>query len=369
MVLSTEAGHGRLDPIALWVVPVPDLGGVARHVLDVARTGLPGWRLVVLCPEGLLAERLRALGIPVIAAPFGPDKGFAVSVATLRANIKRLRPDVVHSHLAYADVVAAAAVIGLKTRLVTTEHGIAGDDAVYHGSKWKSRIKAVMHRVRLRQADTVIAVSEATRDAMLTKWKPRKQVTVIPNGVNDEEIRRCVDEIRYELATSSGLRILSLSRLAPEKGLATLLRAFALILKQHTGARLTVAGEGPERSYLEELAAALGIGEAVDFPGFVDPLAAMAGADVLVQLSVWENCSYTLLDAVAAGVGVVATDVGGNSEILHHEALVGENTPEAVARSILAQAVNQQSADHGRARIKVPEMAARICAAYGTGPQ
>ena len=56
----------------LWVVPVPDFGGVARHVLDVARTGIPGYRLVVCAPEGKLTERLRELNIPVHAVPFGP---------------------------------------------------------------------------------------------------------------------------------------------------------------------------------------------------------------------------------------------------------------------------------------------------------
>lgn len=63
----------------LWVVPVPDFGGVARHVLDVARTGIPGYRLVVCAPEGKLTERLRELNIPVHAVPFGPSRGFRTS--------------------------------------------------------------------------------------------------------------------------------------------------------------------------------------------------------------------------------------------------------------------------------------------------
>lgn len=366
MVLSAEPSWGR-NQTALWVVPVPDLGGVARHVLDVARVGLPGWRLVVLCPEGPLAERLRELGSAVIAVPFGPSVGFTNSVSALRTNILRLRPDVVHSHLAYADVVAAAAVLGLESKLVTTEHGIAGDDAVYHASAWKSRLKALMHRIRLRRADAVIAVSEATKNAMLTKWKPRQTIAVIPNGVDGQEIRRRVDELRLTSRDDSGLRILSLSRLAPEKGLDILLRAFALVLEQNTEARLTVAGEGPDRSSLEALANKLGISGAVDFPGFVEPLAAMSNADVLVQLSVWENCSYTLLDAVCAGIGVVATDVGGNPEIVPFSALVGESSPGAVARSILTQAVRQQTSSLEHVWISVPEMAARVSAVYEVG--
>ena len=59
-------------PIALWVVPVAEIGGVARHVLDVARTGLPRTRMMVLCPPGALAEELTQLGVPVRAESFGP---------------------------------------------------------------------------------------------------------------------------------------------------------------------------------------------------------------------------------------------------------------------------------------------------------
>lgn len=372
MVLSKVSRDRRPDRIALWVVPVADLGGVARHVLDVARVRLPGWRLFVLCPEGQLAERLRAVGSAVITAPFGPDAGFRASVSTLRMNIKRLRPDVVHSHLAYADVVAAAAVIGLKTRLVTTEHGIAGDDAVYHGSVWRSRSKALMHRVRLRRADIVIAVSEATRDTMLAKWKPKQPVHVIPNGVDAVEVRRKVDVLRAEIRAAAGgdapLRVLSLSRLAPEKRLDVLLRAFALVLRSEPTARLIVAGAGPELEPLQQLAAQLRISTSVDFVGFVDPLRAMAAADVLVQLSVWENCSYTLLDAVSAGMGVVATAVGGNPEIVPASCLVSGEDADQVAGVLLAQSqrASSPSAPAGDGLLGVQAMTVRIGKAYST---
>lgn len=364
MVLSGNTHAESRPRTVLWAVPVPEIGGVARHVLDAAKEGLPGWRLVVLCPEGALAQRLRDSGAAVVTGAFGPDVGFWQSTGTLRKHLRHLRPEIVHSHLAFADVVAAAAVLGTPVRLVTTEHGIAGDDAVYHGAVWKSRTKATMHRIRLLRANAVIAVSEATKSAILSKWKPRQTITVIPNGVNGPEVRRRLEEFRHTPIAPEGPRVLSLSRLAPEKGLDRLLRAFALVLEQNSEASLTVAGEGPDRAALEGLATELGIGRAVDFPGFVEPLAAMAKADVLVQLSVWENCSYTLLDAVCAGIGVVATDVGGNSEIVPPEALVGERTDHAVAQKILAQARRQPLPSDGQVCVSVAEMAARISAAY-----
>lgn len=331
-------------PIALWVVPVPELGGVARHVLDVAAVGLPGWRLVVLCPEGALAERLREAGAAVVTGPFGPEAGFAASVKTLRKNIRVLRPAVLHAHLAYADVIAAVATLGTGTRYVTTEHGIAGDDAVYHGSAWKSRLMAAVHSLRLRRASAVIAVSQATKWAMVHKWKPRQAITVIPNGVDVDEVRAHIRTAVPAKAGSAagatgtdGPRVLSLSRLSAEKRIPELLEAFAELRRTHPGATLTVAGEGPDQEALEAHARELGLEDLVSFPGFVDAGAAMGEADVIVQLSVWENCSYTLLDAVAAGRGVVATPVGGNPEVLPERCLVKAEDTYAVAAAIAAQ--------------------------------
>ncbi|WP_229229807.1 glycosyltransferase family 4 protein [Sinomonas cyclohexanicum] len=327
---------------------MPELGGVARHVLDVAAVGLPGWRLVVLCPDGALAVKLREAGAAVVTGPFGPQAGFAASVKTLRRNIRALRPAVVHAHLAYADVVAAVATIGTGARYVTTEHGIAGDDAVYHGSAWKSRLMAKVHEVRLRRASAIIAVSQATKWAMVHKWKPRQAVIVIPNGVDVEEVRARIRAAvpagagRAGSAPANGPYVLSLSRLSAEKRIPELLEAFAELRRTHPEATLTVAGEGPDRVALEARARALGLGDSVSFPGFLNAGAAMDEADVVVQLSVWENCSYTLLDAVAAGLGVVATPVGGNPEILPERCLVESEDAKAVASAIAAQLASDE---------------------------
>ncbi|MFI7484331.1 glycosyltransferase [Kocuria sp. M1R5S2] len=326
-------------PIALWVVPGADLGGVARHVLDVARAGLPGHRLVVLCPEGPLAERLRELRTAVVTGAFGTQAGPVASEATLRRVIRTLQPAVVHSHLSFADVVAAATLIriraerrvGLWSRpvplLVTTEHGIARDDAVYHESPRRARTMAHVHRERLKAFDAVLAVSEATHAAMVEKWRARG-VRVVHNGVDRPA------HPRTRTTDPEAPHLLSLARLAPEKDLPTLLRAFARIVEGRPGATLEIAGTGALGPELEALAIELGVVDRVRFPGFVDAQEAMARADLVVQLSVWENCSYTLLDAVAHGVPVVATKVGGNPEILPESALASFGDVEAVAESI-----------------------------------
>ncbi|WP_392544999.1 glycosyltransferase family 4 protein [Oryzobacter telluris] len=318
---------------ALWVVPVSDLGGVGRHVCDVVSTGVPGWRVVVLCPPGPLAERLRGLGAEVVTGPVGPGDGIRSSVATVRETVATVRPAVTHSHLSWADVVTAVATVGRPTALVTTEHGIADDDLVYHGTRVRARLKALAHTARLRRADAVIAVAVATERSVRAKWHPSRStpVRVVRNGV---------DRPAAAPTRSPGLHVCSVARLAPEKRVDHLLRSFAVLREEHPDARLTVAGTGPEDAALRDLALDLGLGSSVAFVGHVEPGPLLDDADVLVQLSVWENCSYSLLDALVHGVGAVATAVGGNPEILPPASLVAHDDHAAVARLVAEQGLH-----------------------------
>jgi glycogen synthase len=332
------SGSGTARPTALWTIPVSQLGGVARHVLDVVRTGLPGWRLVVLCPPGRLVEEVRGAGGAVTAVPFGPAHGLVASVRSLRRAVELLRPAVVHSHLSYADIVAAAATPG-DVALVSTEHGIAADDIVYHGSAARSAVMARVHRVRLRRFDAVIAVSEATRRAMAEKWRPQREVRVVPNGV---------DPVTAPLEARPGLRVLSLARLAPEKRLADLVAAFALVARDHDDARLTVAGVGELQAALRRQVSSLGLDRRVSLPGYVEAGAALGGTDVLAMLSVWENCPYAVLDGLVHGTGIVAAPVGGMPEILPDRCLVDPSDHVATAAALVEQG------RHLDARPKVP---------------
>ena len=317
-----------IDPIALWVIPVADVGGVGRHVLDVARVGIPGWRLVVLCPPGPVADALEAMGRPVLKGPVDPASGIRAGVAEVRHTVKTLRPVVVHSHLSYADLLVA--VGGAGARRLSTEHGIADDDLVYHGTMWRSRVAALGHTARIRRFHGLIAVSEATRRAMARKWHVTRPVTVIPNGVDRAG----------HASGGPGWRFLSLARLAPEKRLPDLVAAFALVHGEHPEARLTIAGDGPAAGAVRSAVAAHDLAAAVTMPGFVDAAAALRRHDVVVQLSVFENCSYTLLDAMEHGLGVVASPAGGNVEMLPATALVDPSDPAAVARAMVRQATD-----------------------------
>lgn len=342
------------DPITLWVCPVSNMAGVARHIVDVASVGVPGWRLVVTAPEGPLLDRLRELGTPVIVLPV--EEGTRAAVASLSHTIRALRPRIVHSHLARADFLATMASVGTGVRLVSTEHGIAEDDRVYHPDPVERRVKAALHRSRLARTDGLIAVSEATARAMQCKWHPKIPIRIIPNGV---------DRIGHASLSVPGLRVASISRLAPEKRVDKVLSAFRQVLDSHPDSTLSIAGDGPERIRLESLRSSLRLDEAVTFLGYVPATEVMGRADVLVQLSVWENCSYTLLDAINAGLGVVATPVGGNPELLPETCLANADDINAVATAIVDQALRPGDRPRlPRSIPTVPDMTERIASVY-----
>ena len=239
-------------------------------------------------------------------------------------------------------------------RLVTTEHGIAADDLVYHRSSRRSRLMAVVHRSRFRRVDAAIAVSHATARVMREKWGVR-DVVVVPNGV---------DGPADPPQPRPGLRILSLARLAPEKRLPALVQAFAVVAAEHPSATLTVAGVGDLGPELERTTADLGLADRVFFPGFVDPDKAMADADVVAMLSVWENCPYTVLDAAVAGLGVVTSPAGGHPEILPSRCLADPERPEQVARALVAQGLDLPARPGLPDWPDVSEMCASTAAVY-----
>ena len=316
-------------PTALWVVPVSNLAGVARHVTDVARVGLPGWRLVVAAPEGALLDALRALGTLVLPVEIGPEVRADQAVRRFRDVVRQARPSIVHTHLARADLLSSVATLGLPVRLVSTEHHISPDRFMFHPTPGQARAMEAVHHQRLKRFDRLLAVSASTRRDMLARWRPRQPVTVILNGVD----RPAVPPPRRP-----GLRFLSLARLSPEKNIEMTLRAFADVLAQEPSATLTIGGTGSREAELRRLADELGITASVNFAGFINPEQAMADHDVVLQPSKSDNCSYTLLDAVAAGMGVAASPIGGNPEILPTHCIADLDDLDGFVRLALEQA-------------------------------
>ncbi|HEY7453293.1 MAG TPA: glycosyltransferase family 4 protein, partial [Thermoleophilaceae bacterium] len=128
--------------------------------------------------------------------------------------------------------------------------------------------------------------------------------------------------------------------LRPGKGIETLIDALPAVLATHPTASVAIAGDGPDRGALEERARAAGVDQAVRFLGeTAGPMALLHGADLFVSASWAESFPYNVLEAMAAGLPVVATDVGGTAEAVEHERtglVVPARDPDALSGAIAA---------------------------------
>ena len=243
------------------------------------------------------------------------------SVPFLARYLRRERPTALLSALVHVNVAAilAARLAGRRTCVVVSERSL-----ISHSSTQGSTIMVrLAHRLvpwLYPLADRIIAVSRgAAEDLAQYARIPVDRMDVVNNPVVTPRLQELSCESSDHPWFDDGTTpvILGVGRLEAVKDFATLLRAFAKVRRERT-AKLMILGEGPERRALEALAQELDLTQDVEMPGFVDnPYAVMARAAVLVLSSRWEGSPNVLVEAMACGTQVVATDCpGGVAEIL-----------------------------------------------------
>jgi glycosyltransferase involved in cell wall biosynthesis len=193
-------------------------------------------------------------------------------------------------------------------------------------------------------ADWIVSNSEAGREAVCQRGIPRKKARVIYNGVNMERLKVDIaraNEIRKRLNIPANGKVVGImGSLTPVKDLATFLRAAAIINRSEPDARFIILGDGPLRPDLEQLSQELGIVSKTHFLGQQHDVANYLSLfDISVLTSQTEGCSNALIEAMALGKPVVATDVGGNRELIRQDDngfLVPFGDAKAVAEAILS---------------------------------
>src|SRR5437588_10888635 len=227
--------------------------------------------------------------------------------------IRQFKPDVIHTRnwATYGEGAAAATLAGTPC-LIHGEHGTPYFDGWKH--KWAYRLLALKTRL-------VVTVSESLRrlyHATCGRWAARAQT--IRNGVDDVRFAPAADRAAARAALGlpvSALVIGSVGRLVPVKGYDILLRAVAQVCKAIPRAHFVIVGPGPEFGNLTALAQALGVQDSVTFTGACANAPAVYHAmDLYVSTSRWEGISNTILEALASGVPVIGTAVGGTPEVL-----------------------------------------------------
>lgn len=232
--------------------------------------------------------------------------------------LRDVTPSVVISAIGHTNVAAiwGARRAGKTTRTVATVHSTISA-VVRHEPTWKVRATAWAEVRALRQADATVAVSEGVAADLHALAVPRVQV--IPNPIVTPELLES-SRTRPDhpwLQPGAPPLVVAVGRLNHAKDFGTLLRAFALV-RAERAARLLILGEGEERPALESLVRELGIGGDVQLAGFVpDPIAYVRHAQLFVLSSIFEGLPSALIEAVAVGANIVATDCeSGPREIL-----------------------------------------------------
>lgn len=286
----------------------------------------------------------------------------------LAATIRTVRPHVVHSHSGVWYKAARAARAAGVRRIVHTEHGRHVPDPA---------VARLVDRLAAGMTDVVVAVSPDLRPILVERvGVPTEKVVVIPNGVSRRARSGSGNApLRARLSIPDGAPIIaSVGRLEPVKGFDVLMRAFAG-LKGSAGledAVLLVAGDGTQRATLEALAEQLGVEAHVRLPGWVDDVAEILDeAAVFALASHSEGTSISVLEAMAAGLCPVVTDVGGNAEVLGPDLshrLVAPGDPRGFAEGLTDAIANpERRASDGRIaaqRVADHYGVARMAAAY-----
>lgn len=312
---------GRPD-VALFL-PALDAGGAERVMLDLAAAFLERGVAAELVLASRRGPYLRDVPAELPVVDLRRSR-VATSLVPLAAYLRRRRPRALLSTLEHANVVAlAASRFAPGVRVVMREANTVSSDLRLDGAR--SRVLLRLMRWTYPRADAVIAVSAGVaRDLAERLGVPAARLHVIQNPVLTPRLREgaCQPLDHPWFVGDAPPVVLAAGRLTPQKGFATLLRAFARA-RDVRPCRLVVLGEGEQRAELEALAVELGVREAVALPGFVpNPFPFMARCGAFVLSSAWEGLPNVLIQAMALGAPVVATDCpSGPAEILDGGAL------------------------------------------------
>ncbi|HVS17544.1 MAG TPA: glycosyltransferase family 4 protein [Planctomycetota bacterium] len=328
------------------VITTLDVGGAEMHLLAQVRGQAERGhepRVAWLKGAGSLREDFRAAGASAVEkVGFHPGTPLAL-FGRMRA------ADVTHSHLLKADMLCAAVAPLARAILVSSKHN---DERVLERAP-----VGFVHGMLGRVPKRTIVLSDHVGGFVQQHGRvPRTRMTRIYYGLDPAPFVAAAAQpqrraaLRAELGVAEGeVLFVCVARFAPQKAHDVLLRGFAAARATGAPVRLLLVGDDPfgdGRGRAERLAGELGLGDTVHFAGIRrDVPELLAASDAFVMTSLWEGLGLVFLEAMAAGLPVLATSVSAVSEVVVHERtglLVPPSDPEALARAMGALAADAE---------------------------
>jgi len=320
----------------LEIIGDATLAGAPRHLLSLLENiDLKKFSLFLICPPGPLAGEVRGLKrtIDIEIVPMR-SKLDIEAIREIRANIKNIKPDIIHIHGTRAGILARLAVIGLKYPVIYTEHLWTKDYQL------RSRLSHHLQLVGLWFLDMfttlTIAVSQAVKDFLIESQITRpEKVIVIYNGTEPpHSMQKKAEPFKDEKMT-----IVSIGTLNEQKGMQYLIQAMIKVLKEFPKVNVVIIGHGPYKAELEKQVKKMKLTSKIKLTGFVkDVYDELLKADIYVQPSVSESFGLAILQAMSVGLPVVATNTGGIPEVVTSGKtgiLVESKNPETLADGLL----------------------------------
>jgi glycosyltransferase involved in cell wall biosynthesis len=305
--------------------------GVGRHVIDLAEGLIRHGQLVHILysakrmdarfAEGL--ARLSQAGAKIIRINMrhAPHPADLRAISKVRRYIRKQGVDVLHSQSTKAGLVGRLATIGTKCRAVYTPHAFLTMSPTA-GKALRVGVKYVEWALS-RVGSAVICTSPEELAHARELKVPVNRLRLIPNGIDileAQNLRKDRGFIRQQMGLCSGdLCIGFVGRLVPQKAPSILIKAFADVAASESSARLSIVGYGPLLPELKLLVSRLKLDRRVLFHGEMDCAHAVTAFDVFALPSLYEGCPYVLLEALAAGLPIVATAVGGSGLLVGSE--------------------------------------------------
>jgi glycosyltransferase involved in cell wall biosynthesis len=319
--------------------------------LGLRRVGHEVAVLSILPPEAH-ADTLAAAGIPVFRArPTPPVRGVA-SILSARSAMRRWRPDVLVSFVYQANVLGRVA--GRLAGVPVVVSSMRNERFGGTGRRRDVIMRLTDSLATLSTTNSAIAADRIVARGVTTS----DRLVVIPNALDADDVRPTRERaaVRRELGVGHGEFLwLAVGRLELQKDFATLVAAFGLV-EHRSHRRVAIAGEGSERRRLAQMVRDMGLGDRVALLGLRDDVPDLLhAADGLVSSSRYEGMPNVVMEAMAASLPVVATDVGGTPELVE-DGITGLLVPPASPMR-LAAAMDRIAALPAEARIAMGEAA------------